>query len=140
VIFGIGTDIVELARIERLHQQYGERFARRVLGPNELAIYFARGARAAATGHNAAVRYIAKRFAAKEAFSKALGTGLRAPMSLLSVEILNNAAGQPYAAPRNALAQHMERLNLQAHVSISDEQSQVLAFVVLEQKGEPHGH
>jgi holo-[acyl-carrier protein] synthase len=134
VIYGIGTDIVQLDRIERLHDQHGERFAKRILGASELAEYRRRAERALAHGHKAATRYLAKRFAAKEAFSKALGTGLRAPMTLLSVEVLNDARGRPYAITHSDLLVFMQQEGLNAHVSISDEVQHIVAFVILEKR------
>jgi holo-[acyl-carrier protein] synthase len=131
MIFGIGTDIVQVARIKRLLDQYGERFARRVLGPDELKEFLRRSAKAE-HGDMYGCRYLAKRFAAKEAYSKALGLGIRAPMTLQSLEVLNDPRGKPFARPRNDLAAYVNNLNLQAHVSLSDEIDSVIAFVVLE--------
>lgn len=135
MIYGIGTDIVVVARIERLLGRYGERFARRVLGPDELAEYRRRLGK---DGHGGAyaVRYLAKRFAAKEAFSKALGTGLRGPMTLLSLQVLNDARGRPVATARKALAPWLAERGLRAHVSLSDEVDSALAFVILEREEE----
>jgi holo-[acyl-carrier protein] synthase len=142
LIYGIGTDIVRIDRIAGLYDRYGERFARRLLAGDEL-IEFARRLGKSATrisstaspenvGKTNAIRYLAKRFAAKEALSKALGIGIRHPMTLLSVEILNNQKGQPYARPRLALAQFFVQEKLSAHVSISDEIDAALAFVIVE--------
>lgn len=131
MIYGIGTDIVLIARIEELLARYGERFARRVLGPDELREYLRRHGRGE-PGPARAARYLAKRFAAKEAFSKALGLGLRAPMTLLSLQILNDPAGKPVAIARNALAPYLRARGLRAHVSLSDEVDSAVAFVVLE--------
>ena len=133
MIYGIGTDIVFVRRIEALLERYGDRFARRVLGPDELA-EFARRRSRGAHGPAYAARYLAKRFAAKEAFSKALGLGLRGPMTLLSLQVLNDPRGKPYAVARNALAPYLAERGLVAHVSLSDESDSVLAFVVLETK------
>ena len=135
MIYGIGTDIVLLDRIESLFRRYGDRFARRVLGPEELAEFARRRSRGAGdgvAGTDRAVRYLAKRFAGKEAFSKALGLGLRGPMTLLSLQILNDPRGRPYAVARKALAPYLDQLNLTAHVSLSDEKASALAFVILE--------
>jgi len=135
MIYGIGTDIVLLGRIEALFQRYGDRFARRILGPEELLEFTRRRSRGAAdgvAGNDRAVRYLAKRFAGKEAFSKALGLGLRGPMTLLSLQILNDRRGKPYAVARKALAPYLEELGVTAHVSLSDEQASALAFVILE--------
>lgn len=139
MIYGIGTDIVLVRRIQDLIERYGERFARRVLGPDELNEYHRRLARG---GHGPAysARYLAKRFAAKEAFSKALGLGLREPMTLLSLQILNNPRGQPMAVARKALLPYLQQRGLTAHVSLSDEVDSAVAFVILEQQapGTPH--
>ncbi|MFT3803404.1 MAG: holo-ACP synthase [Burkholderiaceae bacterium] len=136
MIYGIGTDIVLVARIEGLIARHGERFARRVLGPEELDEYRRRLGRGA-HGPAYSARYLAKRFAAKEAFSKALGLGLRGPMTLLSLQILNDRRGQPIAHPRKALAPYLAERRLSAHVSLSDEVDSALAFVILEQAPAP---
>ena len=133
MIYGVGTDIVMIARVQNLLDRYGERFARRVLGPDELAEYRRRFGKSA-HGNGYAARYLAKRFAAKEAFSKALGLGLRGPMTLLSLQVLNDARGRPVASPRNALGPYLRERGLVAHVSLSDEVDSALAFVVLEQR------
>ncbi len=136
MIYGIGTDIVLVERIEGLVARYGERFARRVLGPQELDEYRRRLGRGA-HGPAYSTRYLAKRFAAKEAFSKALGLGLRGPMTLLSLQILNDRRGQPIAHPRNALAPYLAERRLTAYVSLSDEVDSALAFVIIEQAPVP---
>jgi holo-[acyl-carrier protein] synthase len=132
MIYGIGTDIVMVERVQGLLERYGERFARRVLGPDELAEYRRRCGKA---GHGSgyASRYLAKRFAAKEAFGKALGLGLRAPMTLLSLQVLNDARGRPVAEARNALVPYLRERGLVAHVSLSDETDSAVAFVIVEQ-------
>ena len=132
MIYGIGTDIVEVRRIRELLARYGERFARRVLGPDELAEFRRRHGRGD-HGPAYAARYLAKRFAAKEAFSKAIGLGLRGPMTLLSLQVLNDRRGKPVAHPRKALEPWLRERGLQAHVSVSDEADNVIAFVVVEQ-------
>ncbi len=137
MIYGIGTDVVVVSRIDQLLQRYGERFARRVLGPEEMNEYLRRKGRSAA-GSARATRYLAKRFAAKEAFSKALGLGLRGPMTLLSLQVLNVPGGKPVAIARKALAPYLSERRLTAHVSLSDETDSAVAFVVIEQHaGEP---
>lgn len=133
MIYGIGTDIVLIARIRSLQARWGDRFARRVLGPDELREYLRRHGRGT-PGPERAVRYLAKRFAAKEAFSKAIGLGLRGPMTLLSLQVLNDPRGRPVAVPRKALEPWMQSRGLVAHVSISDEVDSALAFVVVEQR------
>ncbi|NLD53227.1 MAG: holo-ACP synthase [Burkholderiaceae bacterium] len=141
MIVGVGTDLVRLARIETLLERWGERFARRVLGPDEL-VEFRRRRGKGDHGEAYAARYLAKRFAGKEAFSKALGIGLRGPMTLLSLQILNDRRGRPVAVARKALAPLLEERGLVAHVSLSDESDAVLAFVVLEARtgGAAPGH
>ncbi|NLD67928.1 MAG: holo-ACP synthase [Limnobacter sp.] len=132
MIYGIGTDVVQVDRIVDLLARYGDRFARRVLGPDELAEFQRRRSRG---GHGPAysARYLAKRFAAKEAYSKALGLGLRGPMTLLSLQVLNDRRGQPVARPRKALADYVRERGLVAHVSLSDEVDSAVAFVIIEQ-------
>lgn len=132
MIYGIGTDIVIVARIERLIERWGERFPRRVLGPDELNEYYRRLGRGA-HGPAYAARYLAKRFAAKEAFSKAIGLGLRGPMTLLSLQTLNERGGKPVLRPRKALAPWLEERRLTGHVSLSDEVDSAVAFVIVEQ-------
>ncbi len=131
MIYGIGTDIVMVERVQGLLERYGERFARRVLGPDELAEYRRRCGKAG-HGNGYACRDLAKRFAAKVACGKALGLGLRAPMTLLSLQVLNDARGRPVAAPRNALAPYLRERGLVAHVSLSDEVDSAVAFVIVE--------
>ena len=130
-IYGIGTDIVMVRRVDDLLARYGDRFARRVLGPEELAEFHRRRGRGD-HGPAYAARYLAKRFAAKEAFSKAIGLGLRGPMTLLSLQILNDPRGKPVAHPRKALEPWLRERGLVAHVSVTDEQEAVVAFVVVE--------
>jgi holo-[acyl-carrier protein] synthase len=136
MIHGIGTDIVMVGRIEELLARYGERFARRVLGPEELAEFRRRASRGE-HGARYSARYLAKRFAAKEAFSKALGLGLRGPMTLLSLQVLNDRRGKPVAFARKELEPYLRSRGLVAHVSLSDEKESVVAFVVIEEGTAP---
>jgi holo-[acyl-carrier protein] synthase len=127
VILGIGTDLVEIARIEQALERWGERFAHKVLVPRELA-RFAR--------HRKPAAYLAKRFAAKEAFSKAMGTGIRAPVNWHSIGVVNHASGRPYLELAAPLAALVERRGIRAvHVSLTDERGMAAAFVVLEGEG-----
>ena len=137
MIVGIGTDLVRLDRMAAARSRRGERLAQRVLGPQEWDAYQARARMSAAAasqpgGHDAALRYLAKRFAAKEALAKALGLGLRAPMGLQSVEILGGEHGQPRAVPRGPLAAWLLARRWVVHVSLSDEIVHALAFVLIE--------
>jgi holo-[acyl-carrier protein] synthase len=128
VIHGIGTDICDIRRIEATLARRGERFAERVLGPDELKVFRARRARIEARG----VRYLATRFSAKEAFSKAIGLGLTSPMSWARCQVLNEASGKPRIVLTGALADWFAARRLKAHVSMSDESDFATAFVVVE--------
>jgi len=123
VIFGIGTDIVEMARIREMLERHGERFAMRVLAGTERGAYVA--ARDPA-------RFLAKRFAAKEAFGKAFGTGVAMPATLHAVAIQHDALGKPLYAYDETLADHMTKHRLSAHLTLSDERDYVVAFAVIE--------
>lgn len=130
MIHGVGTDICDIRRIARAVERHGERFAERVLGPAELAVYRARRARAAARG----TAFLATRFAAKEAFSKAIGLGMRMPMTWRACEIVNAAGGKPEIRLHGALADWCAARGLDAQVSVSDEAEQALAFVIVERR------
>lgn len=124
MIFGVGVDIVDIDRIRRALERRGERFARRVLTDGEWPGYL--------RARDPAV-YVADRFAAKEAFSKALGTGFRFPATLHGIGVANDRLGKPYLRLRPELEQLLaERGIVGHHVSISDEKSLACAFVVLE--------
>ncbi|HLL17408.1 MAG TPA: holo-ACP synthase [Rubrivivax sp.] len=130
MIFGIGTDICDITRIEATLARRGDRFAERVLGSNELQVFYARRARAPARG----VRYLATRFSAKEAFSKAIGTGIRWPMTWRACEILNEPSGKPVLRLSGELHAWFTERSLTGHVTISDESGYATAFVVIESK------
>ena len=132
MIVGIGTDTVVIERVRVISERWGERFAQRVLGPAEYQEYQRRQSRGV-SGQDRAVRYLAKRFAAKEAIGKALGVGLFHPMSLHAVEILNDAKGAPRAVPRKALADYCNARGYHVHVSISDEIDHAQALAIVEQ-------
>jgi holo-[acyl-carrier protein] synthase len=128
MIFGIGTDIIDIRRIEATLARRGDRFAQRVLGANELAVFNARRARVPKRG----TTYLATRFSAKEAFSKAIGMGLRMPMTWRACEIVNADSGKPMIKLNGALAEWFAQRRLVAHVSLSDESDYAAAFVVVE--------
>ena len=130
MIYGIGTDIIQIARLHAALLRSGERFAAKILGPDELEIFHARHAAVEVRG----LRYLATRFAAKEAFSKAIGLGLRMPMTWRSVQILNAPSGQPALVASGALQEFMQQRGLHAQVSISDEADYAVAFAIVEQK------
>ncbi len=124
MIYGIGTDIVEVARLEHSIQQFGDEFATRVLAQSEMESYLQTKLKA---------RFLAKRFAAKEAFSKALGTGIRGVVSFQNIAVSHDELGKPILILAQDLADfvHEKRIT-QMHVSISDEKNLAAAFVVLE--------
>ncbi len=124
MIYGVGTDLIEIRRIERALARFGERFARRILCEPELSRF---------RRHRQPVAYLAKRFAAKEAFTKALGTGIHAPANWHGVWVNNLRSGKPVLdfspALRELLAQRGIR---RAHLSLSDEREMASATVILE--------
>ena len=128
MVRGIGTDICDIRRIRAALQRHGERFAEKVLGPNEIEVFRARRARVEARG----VAYLATRFSAKEAFSKAIGLGLRSPMRWRDCETLNRPSGQPEIHLHGALAAWFDQQGLVAHVSLTDESDYATSFVVVE--------
>ena len=133
MIHGIGTDVCDLRRVRAAWQRRGERFAERVLGPQELQVFHVRLARVEARG----LAYLGTRFSAKEAFSKAIGLGMHMPMSWRACEILNLPGGQPVVRLHGALAEWFEARRLVAHVSLSDETDYATSFVVVETNPRP---
>lgn len=133
MVFGIGTDVCDLRRMAAVLERRGERFAEKVLGPNEIEVFRARRAQVEARG----VAYLGSRFAAKEAFSKAIGLGLRAPMAWRDCEILNLPGGQPCLQLHGALAAWCAARGLRTHVSLSDETGHAVAFVLIERLPTP---
>ncbi len=127
MILGIGTDLVEIARIEHALGRWGERFALRILVEHELERFRA---------HRKPAAYLAKRFAAKEAFSKAIGTGIRHPVNWHNVSVANHASGKPYLRFSTILDELLARRGVRGvHLSITDEMSVASAFVILEGDG-----
>jgi holo-[acyl-carrier protein] synthase len=134
VIYGIGTDICDVRRIRESIERHGDRFARKVLSDAEFGVWKARTARWPERG----VRYLATRFSAKEAFSKAVGMGMRMPMTWRSCEIANERSGKPYIVLHGALKTWCEARGLAAQVSVTDESDYAASFVVIEQKEQQH--
>jgi holo-[acyl-carrier protein] synthase len=128
MIFGIGTDICDVRRIRATFERHGERFAQRILSDAELNTWKARSARWPDRG----VSYLATRFSAKEAFSKAIGTGMHLPMSWRYCEISNAPSGKPQIVLHGALKTWFEARQLTAQVSVSDETDYAASFVVVE--------
>jgi holo-[acyl-carrier protein] synthase len=128
VILGTGTDLIDIRRIERALARFGDRFARRVLVDDEYQRFCA---------HMKPAHYLAKRFAAKEAFSKAMGTGIHFPVNWHNVSVANERSGRPYLKFSEALAALLGQRGIRrAHLSLSDEVEMACAFVVLE--GDEH--
>ncbi len=129
MIYGVGTDMIVVTRLKAAMERRGDRFASKILGPEEMQRYLHRKARVELRG----LRYLATRFAAKEAFSKALGLGMRIPMTWRSMQLLNAPGGKPIAVTSGKLKEHMEKHGLKAQVSVTDEAEYAMAFVVIEQ-------
>ena len=123
MIFGIGTDIVAVARLRAMWERHGDKALERLLAPQEVADF----AKAADKG-----RFLAKRFAAKEAFAKAYGTGVRDPVLLTSIAVTHDGLGRPMIDCCGALAEMVKNQGLIAHLSISDEADYAVAYVILE--------
>ena len=128
MIYGIGTDICDIRRIAATAARRGDRFAERVLGPAELQVFRARRERVPARG----LRFLATRFSAKEAFSKAIGLGIRWPMTWKACEILNEPGGKPVLRLSGELATWFAARGLVAHVTVTDETDYAASFVVVE--------
>src|SRR5690242_1129949 len=123
MIYGSATGVSHGPRIAAALQRSGDRFPRKILGREEFARYQSRCARSPLRR----VRYAATRFAAKEAFSKALGLGLRPPMTWHTAQLLNDDLGKPYMACSGALGEFMLQNALVAHISVSDEEDYAVA-------------
>ncbi|QTD43848.1 holo-ACP synthase [Ottowia testudinis] len=128
MIHGIGTDICDIRRIRASFERHGERFAHKILADGELAVWRRRGARWPERG----VRYLATRFSAKEAFSKAIGLGMRLPMHWRLCEIANRTSGEPCIVLHGGLQDWFDAQHLIAHISITDESEYAASFCVVE--------
>jgi holo-[acyl-carrier-protein] synthase len=128
VIYGIGTDICDVRRIQASLQRHGERFARRILSEAEFVTWQERSARWPERG----VRFLATRFSAKEAFSKAVGLGMTLPMSWRLCEVAKLPSGKPTIVLHGGLKKWFEARNLTAHVSVTDETDYAASFCVVE--------
>jgi holo-[acyl-carrier protein] synthase len=124
MIVGVGTDLIEVNRIQRALDRWGERFAERILVDHELARF---------AKHRKPAHYLAKRFAAKEAFSKAMGTGIRHPVNWHNVGVANLPSGQPVLRFSEPLGALLARRGITSvHVSLTDERDMAAATVILE--------
>ena len=130
MIYGIGTDICDIRRIRASLARHGERFAQRILSDGELATWTERSARWSDRG----VSYLATRFSAKEAFSKAIGLGMRMPMTWRNCEITKVSSGKPEIVLHGALKDWFDARQLSAHISVTDETDYAASFCVVEKK------
>ena len=133
MIYGIGTDICDIRRIRASLERHGDRFAEKILSEAELTAWRARGARWPERG----VRYLATRFSAKEAFSKAVGLGMRMPMTWRNCEIgkmppADAQAGKPVIVLHGALKTWFEAKGLAAQISVSDETDYAISYCIVE--------
>ena len=127
MIYGVGTDLMEIPRIEKALARFGERFARRILCEPELRRF---------VRHRQPAAFLAKRFAAKEAFTKALGTGIHAPANWHGVWVTNLRSGKPqleFSAPLSDLL--AQRRIVRSHLTLTDEREMACATVILECDG-----
>jgi holo-[acyl-carrier protein] synthase len=124
LIVGIGTDVVAISRMKKILERHGYRLMEKLLAASEHAAYF---------DSTDQPRFLAKRFAAKEALGKALGTGIRAPLLLPSISVVHDELGKPFIELHGDAVQMLKGRKLTSHLSISDERDYALAFVVLEQ-------
>ena len=124
MIYGVGTDLIEVKRIENALRRFGERFAERILCEPELKRFQA---------HKQPVHYLAKRFAAKEAFTKALGTGIHAPANWHGVWVANLKSGRPVLEFSSSLKKLLQERKIRSsHLSLTDEREIASATVILE--------
>ena len=130
MIHGIGSDIINIKRIESAYKKYGTRFLNRIYSSNELEYY-----KKILNPHKA-INFLAKRFAAKEAFSKAFGTGIRGGISFKEIEVNNDALGKPliclYGKTKQIVDGYFENKSYTIFVTLKDEDHYALAFVVIE--------
>ncbi len=127
-IYGIGTDVIQVSRVAAVMARTNGRFAEKVLGPDELRIYHARKARSEIRG----LAFLATRFSAKEAFSKAIGLGMHWPMTWRALQTLNEASGKPFVKASGELADWLDARDITARVTVSDERDYAVAFVIAE--------
>lgn len=133
MIYGIGTDICDIRRIRASFERHGDRFAHKILGDAELAVWQRRRARWPERG----LRYLATRFCAKEAFSKAIGLGMRLPMHWHLCEVASGPGGEPHIVLHGKLQDWFQAQNLRAHISLSDESEYAASFCVVERLPAP---
>lgn len=130
MIYGIGTDICDVRRIRESLERHGDRFAAKILSDAEFATWQARSTRWPERG----VRYLATRFSAKEAFSKAIGLGMRMPMTWRACEIATLPSGAPAIVLHGELKDWFDARQLSAHISVTDETDYAASFCVVEHR------
>ena len=123
MIYGIGTDIVAVRRLQEMWERHGDKALDKLLAPQEIVEF-------AVTADKG--RFLAKRFAAKEAFAKALGTGVRPPAVLPAIAVGHDDLGKPALIFHGQLGKMLENRKLKAHLSLSDEADYAIAYVILE--------
>ena len=128
MIYGIGTDICDIRRIRTSVNRHGERFAQKILSDHEMTVWKQRSARWPDRG----LRYLATRFSAKESFSKAIGLGMRMPMTWRHCEVLNVESGKPVITLHGELKTWFEAQGLTAHITVTDETDYAASFCVVE--------
>lgn len=129
-ILGLGCDILEVGRIENLLRKGRESFIKRVLTPEEIAEYERRSDKSAPRG----TLYIATRYCAKEAFSKAMGTGVGEQFSFQDLSVLNDEMGRPRLVYSERLLMWLNSRRAYAQMSLSDEQNYAMSTVILYSK------
>lgn len=129
MVYGLGCDLVDIERIKKALSRQ-PKFSDNVLSEEERLVYDARRILSEARG----IRYLASRWAAKEAFSKSIGTGFRGPVNFADVSVLNNELGAPYLEFKGALAVFIENLGLKFQISLSDTDSAAMAVVICEKE------
>jgi holo-[acyl-carrier protein] synthase len=122
MIIGIGTDILQIERLQAAYDRTNGRLAEKILGPDEMLVFKHRLAR----NHKRGIAFLA--------FSKAIGLGMRMPMTWRSLQTLNEPSGKPVTSYLGVLAQFMQEKNWEAHVTVSDEQDMAIAHVIVVQK------
>ena len=126
MIFGIGTDVVQLDRVRLVHEKFGERFVERLLLPAELEAF---------RRYRRPLRFLAMRFAAKEAIVKAMGTGFEHGMWIRDSGVVSNAWGKPEIIWSERGRRMCEQLGIgEGHVTLTDEAGLIVAVAVLMRK------
>lgn len=127
-IFGVGVDLCKVERIQAVYAKFGQKFVRRILTEEELHLFTNR----VAQSYDRGMRFLAGRFAAKEAFAKACGSGIRGAVGFQAISVVSDVLGKPFMQLDSKLTKMFLPQNVQAHLSLSDEDGYVLAYCVIE--------